>query len=463
VLLVEAASRNRVVTWHGKPRLLCLDCFTMVGSKSSRRSISSNVSSSSKGSKGRRRRKAQSATPKQPVGRVVVLPFSETAPQASRSAMLWTDPKMKILKKFAHKEEPTPAPQIRVQASFLETTDSFGDEEPSRELQSDLESGSESPMLASRRASASSRRTSAAHGGYSRRTSASSRRTSADSRRTSASSYLGRRQSDENSLNASLSRASVLQSSFASFETIEERLPSHERRRGSLRPASASAVLQTGTREDRHLEVGHTNKVTYRLVKAAESQRKEQVAESLSPEEKLNAWIANREAEHRKRENASQAYSIASSRTEHQASEAHQRQLQLFDMKGPREGFLSRAGHSLRKLFVDFDLAHHSGGQARSHEARCKHLDGVFDWYEKHASLKAKCASHPSHASQEERNTTSPWIFLRKGEPSPPGSLRRPRSAAATVGLASQAFHVSAGSASPVGISRSVSAPSLAP
>ena len=428
----------------------------MVGSKSSRRSSASNASVSSKGSKGRRGRKAKSAPAQRPLGRAVVLPCSQTAPHASRSAMLSSDPKMTILKKFVHKVETTAfAPQEQTpQVSLMEEADSFGDEEPSRF--SELDSGSDlSPMmLASRRVSASSRRTSAAYGGYSRRTSAavSSRRTSAavDSRRTSASSYLGRRQSEET--NSSLPKAAVLQTTF---ESIAERQPSYEKRRASFRPASASAVLQRGPEQNPERDSGlaQVNQRARQLVDEAQKQQKQQALESLDLDAQLGLWMAKREAV-ACQDSMTALQARVSWRTEHEALEAKRKQLHFFSMNGVKDNFLNRAGHSLRKLFLDFDLAHQSGGQQRSHEARCKHLDGVYNWYERHASLKSQAAH-----KEELTRTSSPWIFVKPGQAPPPGSLRRPRSAAAAFAGSGSAGATSSG---PPGISRALSAPSLA-
>ena len=76
----------------------------------------------------------------------------------------------------------------------------------------------------------------------------------------------------------------------------------------------------------------------------------------------------------------------------------------------------------------------------------------VYDWYEKHASLKSQSSQGQV---QTERSASaaspSPWIFIKRGEAQPPGSLRRPRSAAATFGSGQ----------APPGLPRAVSAPNL--
>ena len=428
----------------------------MVGSKSSRRSVSSNASASSKGSKGhRRKRKAQSAPSTRQLGRPVALPCHQTAPQASRSALLSSDPKMKVLTKFVHKveAEASAVKEQTPQVSLMDEADSFGDEEPSRFSEWDSGSDLSPAMLGSRRASASSRRASAAYGGYSRRTSAaaSSRRTSAavDSRRTSASSYLGRRQSEET--NSSLPKAAVLQTTF---ESIAERQPSYEKRRASFRPASASAVLQRpGPRPDREMGVVQVEETTRQLLDDAHKHQQQKAKLAMSLDEQLGLWMAKRDDDVKQATAA--AYQASRSwRSEHEALEDKRKQFHFFNVKGVKENFLNRAGHSLRKLFVDFDLAHQSGGKARTDEARCKHLDGVYDWYEKHASLKSQPLAKP-----EEIARPSPWIVVKHGEAPPPGSLRRPRSAAATfAGTGGSSFH-----ASPPIIGRALSAPSLSP
>lgn len=434
----------------------------MVGSKSSRRS--SNVSSSSKaskGSKGRRKKKDKSGTANRPKG--IALPCCQTAPKASRSAALYSDPKMKALKNFVHNLEAAAtseaAPEQTPQVSLME--DSFGDDEPSQ-MQSELDSGSDlSPaLLASRRGSASS--TWGRAYGHSRRTSAaaSSRRTSAaaDSRRTSASSFMGgpgpypgRRQSEETvkSVNSFGTKAALQ----TTFESISER-PSYEGRRASFRPASASAVLQsshTHSEQPEHVLRGRVDKKARQLLEEAQKQHQQQLQMSMSLDEQLEQWMTRREDEVQKQEAAAHE-ARRSWRTERESSEARRRQLHFFDMKGVKDHFLNRAGHSLKKLFLDFDLAHNSGGQARSHEARCKHLDGVYDWYEKHASLKSQSSQGQV---QTERSASaaspSPWIFIKRGEAQPPGSLRRPRSAAATFGSGQ----------APPGLPRAVSAPNL--
>ena len=451
----------------------------MVGSKSSIRR-SSNVSSSSKaskaskgskgrqGSKGRRKRKDKSDS--RPPVRVFAVPCYQTAPRAARSAALYTDPKMNVLQKFvrkvAEKAEPAVLQEHTPQISLFEA-DSFGDEEPSREQHSELDSGSDlSPvMLASRRGSASStRRSSAAyggygHGGYSRRTSAavSSRRTSAaaDSRRTSAystSSYMGKHHSEES---ASLPKA-VLQTTF---ESIAERQTSHDSRRNSFRPASASAVLQrTPERKpEREVGVGQVNQRVGRLVEEAQKQRKQQIKQALSLDQQVAHWMAEREAAVQKQEAVS--HSRISWRAEHEALEAKRKQLQFFDMKGVKDNFMNRCGHSLRKLFVDFDLAHNSGHPEQSHEARCKHLDGIYDWYERHAALKGRDSGpnvEEKDPKAELRSASASWIFVKHGEAPPPGSLRRPRSAVATF-----AGSGASGSGHPPRIPRTLSAPSF--
>ncbi|CAE7786494.1 Cacna1h [Symbiodinium sp. CCMP2456] len=410
----------------------------------------------SKGSKGRRKKKDKSGTSNRPL-KGIALPSCQTAPKASRSAALYSDPKMKALKSFVHKVEAAAtseaAPEQTPQVSLME--DSFGDDEPSQ-MVSELDSGSDlSPaLLASRRGSASSTwgRT---YGGYSRRTSAaaSSRRTSAaaDSRRTSASSFMGgpgpgfgRRQSEETvkSVN-SLPKANLQ----TTFESISER-PSYEGRRASFRPASASAVLQSSqaqSEQPEHVLRGRVDKKARQLLEEAQKQQKQQLQLSLSLDEQLEQWMTRRDDEVKKQEAAAHQ-ARRSWRTERESLEARRRQLHFFDMKGVKDHFLNRAGHSLKKLFLDFDLAHNAGGQARSHEARCKHLDGVYEWYEKHASLKGQ--SQTSQApGQVDR---SPWIFIKHGEAQPPGSLRRPRSAAATFAGSGHA---------PPGLPRAVSAP----
>ena len=428
----------------------------MVGSKSSRRP--SNVSSSSKaskGSKGRRKKKEKSGTANRQL-KGIALPGFQTAPKASRSAALYSDPKMKALKNFVHKVEAAAtaeaAPEQTPQVSLME--DSFGDDEPSQ-MQSELDSGSDlSPaLLASRRGSASST-WGRAYGGHSRRTSAaaSSRRTSAaaDSRRTSASSFMGRRQSEETvkSVN-SLPRAALQ----TTFESISER-PSNEGRRASFRPASASAVLQSSQAPEQpeHVLRGRVDQKARQLLEEAQKQHQQQLQLSMSLDEQLEQWMTRRDAEVQKQEAAAHQ-ARQSWRTERESLEARRKQLHFFDMKSVKDHFLNRAGHSLQKLFVDFDLAHNSGGQARSHEARCKHLDGVYDWYEKHASLKGQSQGQGHQSEVRSASSRAPWIFIKHGEAQPPGSLRRPRSAAATF--------AGSGANAPPGLPRALSAPSL--
>ncbi|CAE7812138.1 Cacna1h [Symbiodinium sp. CCMP2592] len=419
----------------------------------------------SKGSKGRRKKKEKSGTANRQL-KGIALPCFLTAPKASRSAALYSDPKMKALKNFVHKVEAAAtaeaAPEQTPQVSLME--DSFGDDEPSQ-MQSELDSGSDlSPaLLASRRGSASST-WGRAYGGYSRRTSAaaSSRRTSAaaDSRRTSASSFMGvggpglgpgRRQSEETvkSVN-SLPRAALQ----TTFESISER-PSNEGRRASFRPASASAVLQSSQAPEQpeHVLRGRVDQKARQLLEEAQKQHRQQLQLSMSLDEQLEQWMTRRDAEVQKQEAAAHQ-ARQSWRTERESLEARRKQLHFFDMKSVKDHFLNRAGHSLQKLFVDFDLAHNSGGQARSHEARCKHLDGVYDWYEKHASLKSQ-GQGQGHQSEVRSASTSAssWIFIKHGEAQPPGSLRRPRSAAATF--------AGSGAHAPPGLPRALSAPSL--
>ena len=120
---------------------------------------------------------------------------------------------------------------------------------------------------------------------------------------------------------------------------------------------------------------GRVDKKARQLLEEAQKQHQQQLQLSMSLDEQLEQWMTRREDEVQKQEAAAHE-ARRSWRTERESSEARRRQLHFFDMKGVKDHFLNRAGHSLKKLFLDFDLAHNSGGQARSHEARCKHLDG---------------------------------------------------------------------------------------
>eukprot|EP00438_Fugacium_kawagutii_P008606 Skav234202 [mRNA] locus=scaffold2795:58312:60539:- [translate_table: standard] len=128
---------------------------------------------------------------------------------------------------------------------------------------------------------------------------------------------------------------------------------------------------------------------------------------------------------------------------EHAALEARKERAKFYDKKPVHQYYLNRAGHSLQKLLVDFDLSKHSGGcqqlgpswqlavrdvlagEAQMHRARCDYADRILGWYENHIS--------PCEVKEREPpRTTVPWLFVREDENPPPGSMR-PRSALSRV------------------------------
>ena len=365
----------------------------MTGSKGLRgkSKSSSNASSGSQGHRRLNSRKAASA-PRRPQSQpaaVAPLHQCKLAPHHVRSAMIWTDPKMQALRRFVESSAP-PAPELVPDTESV--VGSLGDD---LSIDADFESGSETaPMSPSRRTSACSRRTSC-----SRRMSALSRRTGTSSRRGSATSLAAsRRQSMETD-----GSKSVVFSDLPRQNTQTTATDEGKRRR----PSSAGAIVQSQQySKERTWGVDEVNRRTKALAREA-MQRPSQTQGLVRPASASNADDYRRSF-------------LYPGNAEHQAAEARREKLRAFDTKSPQQNFLKLAGHSLQKLFVDFDLAHNSGGEAQTHKNRCAHADRVVDWFGRHVLGR--------EPPPDPKPTVPAWIFLRDDEKPPPGSLR-PRSA----------------------------------
>lgn len=324
---------------------------------------------------------------------------SKLAPDVVRSSFILAEPKMQSLQKFVRiaGQEPDEPPAFEDNESVLE---SFGDDRSP-----DASPGSLWEASTPLDASPSSRRTSK----ESRRNSASSRRMSAftqktaGSRRTSATS-TARRQSTETDASVP-SRFGFNKQSTEEFSTK------------LARPASAAAILQARAR----LEMLEDEQSRSTMVQRVNEKVKQLVEEAKQPFPFSKRDI---EAPPAAPKDTSLRSYFSPGHAELSALEARRDKARFYDKKPVHQHYLNRAGHSLQKLLVDFDLSKHSGGEAQMHRARCDHAERILGWYENHV---APCEVK----ARETQRTTVPWLFL-KDEPPPPGSMR-PRSALSRV------------------------------
>lgn len=69
--------------------------------------------------------------------------------------------------------------------------------------------------------------------------------------------------------------------------------------------------------------------------------------------------------------------------------------------------------HSLRRLFIDVELARDERLKEYSHQVRCEHLDKIYDWYLQHGMQEAR-----------KERATPPYVRYTSGDSVMPGSLR---------------------------------------
>merc|ERR550525_1356008 len=69
--------------------------------------------------------------------------------------------------------------------------------------------------------------------------------------------------------------------------------------------------------------------------------------------------------------------------------------------------------HSLRCLLTDIDLAQDERLKEYSHQARCDHLDKIYDWYVTHGMKEAR-----------KERPAPPYVRFSLNGPVMPGSLR---------------------------------------
>lgn len=371
----------------------------------SKRSKSSSKSSNASSASANRRRQVPrkgSKTKNAAVQLGIATEYhSKLAPDVVRSSFILAEPKMQSLQKFVRiaGQEPEEPAAFEDDESILE---SFGDDRSP-----DASPGSfwdePTPRFdlspASRRTSKESRRNSAS----SRRMSAFTQKT-AGSRRTSATS-TARRQSTETDASVP-SRFGFNKQSTEEFSTK------------LARPASASAILQARAR----LEMLEDEQSRSTMVQRVNERVRELVEEAKQPFPFSKRDI---EAPPAPEKDTSLRSYFSPGHAELSALEARRDKARFYDKKPVHQYYLNRAGHSLQKLLVDFDLSKHSGGEAQMHRARCDHAERILGWYENHvAPCEVKAREAP--------RTTVPWLFLKEDEKPPPGSMR-PRSALSRV------------------------------
>lgn len=287
-----------------------------------------------------------------------------------RSSFILAEPKMQALQMFVRKAlEPSKEPTFDETESMME---SFGDidQSPSR---SDWESFDASPLC--RMTSKDSRRMSAS----SRRMSALTK--TASSRRTSATST--RRQSTETDVSNPSGRL-----------TFQK--PTQDT--ASIKLARRASILQARSDEtSRTVMVQKVEEAVKELAEAAQQPHPYAKREVQMPKPKTDS-----------KDSTLRSY-FSPGYAELCSSEERHELRRFYDTEPAQQHFLNRAGHSLQRLFIDFDLAKNSGGELQMHEARCIHGDRLGAWYDTHV---AKCEPREPPPFR----TVIPWIFLTEDE-----------------------------------------------
>eukprot|EP00927_Polykrikos_kofoidii_P078985 TRINITY_DN75786_c0_g1_i1.p1 TRINITY_DN75786_c0_g1~~TRINITY_DN75786_c0_g1_i1.p1 ORF type:complete len:304 (+),score=55.21 TRINITY_DN75786_c0_g1_i1:80-913(+) len=102
-------------------------------------------------------------------------------------------------------------------------------------------------------------------------------------------------------------------------------------------------------------------------------------------------------------------------RAEVQAMHAHQTMMNRMDRFQTRLQWRSGMDYSLRRLIVDLELAQHERLKEYSNQARCNHLDKIYDWYTAHGMKEAR-----------KERIAPPYIRFQADGRVMPGSLRAP-------------------------------------
>mmetsp|Transcript_95428 Transcript_95428/g.269661 ORF Transcript_95428/g.269661 Transcript_95428/m.269661 type:complete len:262 (+) Transcript_95428:100-885(+) len=89
--------------------------------------------------------------------------------------------------------------------------------------------------------------------------------------------------------------------------------------------------------------------------------------------------------------------------------------MERFNVARMRSCLRDQTDRTLKRLFVDMDLARDDRQRPHGDRTRCEHLDKVFDWYR-------------LHNLQEEKDKTErkapPYLVFSTDSPVPPGSMR---------------------------------------
>mmetsp|Transcript_31598 Transcript_31598/g.71835 ORF Transcript_31598/g.71835 Transcript_31598/m.71835 type:complete len:278 (+) Transcript_31598:73-906(+) len=105
------------------------------------------------------------------------------------------------------------------------------------------------------------------------------------------------------------------------------------------------------------------------------------------------------------------------------ASSSPRNPMERFDSIKTRHRLRVKTDQTLKRLFVDMDLARDKRQQPYGDKSRCEHLDKVFDWYQIH-NLEEK----------RERRESPAYLVYKADAPVSPGSLRVPCSRNPSVG-----------------------------